>query len=545
MDRASSRLPDATAALALLATVLVLYLLSPREGAFWWSDAPRHALNGVFVKDLVLDMPWRDPSGYAFRYYAQYPALTILFYPPLFYVVSAPFFAVFGDSHEVALLVVMLHYAAYGWGSYRLASLWLRAPAALGYALTAVLLPEVALWGRQIMLEVPAFAYLVWSVVWFVRHLRSGATGHLAAAVALLVAAMYTKISVAFMIPVFGLALTAKDGWRVLITRRMLTIAVSGAVSLLPLVALTLHFGQANVQSVAGIVDSPASRKTLAGWTWYAEQLPLQLGWPLLVALLLCVALSVRGRRRPAACVTIHRSEWWLLGSWLVVSYMFFSFIELKEARHSVFVLCPLVLMPILLFARAGGTGRQLGAIGLICTVCAGGWTLVMRPVPFVDGYRQAAQWVHTHSKPGTSVMFFGYRDGAFIFNLRSLDSSRQLHAVRADKLLVRVAVRRELGVEEKTLDVEQLSAWLNKQAVHYVVLQPSFWNDIDVMRRFEEFVTTSAQFEKVAEFETPANSPVQESKLEIWRNKTAAAARSESLEIELPMVRKTIKAGS
>ena len=64
-------------------------------GDFSYSDAPRHALNGVFIKDMVAAFPWRDPAGYAMQYYVQYPALSILFYPPLFYVISAPFYALF------------------------------------------------------------------------------------------------------------------------------------------------------------------------------------------------------------------------------------------------------------------------------------------------------------------------------------------------------------------------------------------------------------------------------------------------------------------
>lgn len=93
----------------VLGCVALLFAQAPHGGAFYWSDSPRHALNGVFVMDLIKAMPLDDPTGYAYRYYAQYPALTILFYPPLFYAISAPFYAVLGVSHETALLVVALH----------------------------------------------------------------------------------------------------------------------------------------------------------------------------------------------------------------------------------------------------------------------------------------------------------------------------------------------------------------------------------------------------------------------------------------------------
>ncbi len=91
---------------AVLLSVLLLFAQAPHGGDFYWSDSPRHALNGVFVMDLIKTMPLDDPAGYAYRYYAQYPALTILFYPPLFYAISAPLYAVFGVSQATALLAV-------------------------------------------------------------------------------------------------------------------------------------------------------------------------------------------------------------------------------------------------------------------------------------------------------------------------------------------------------------------------------------------------------------------------------------------------------
>jgi len=40
----------AAAAVVFLMGALLLFITAPHHGEFWWSDAPRHALNGVFVK---------------------------------------------------------------------------------------------------------------------------------------------------------------------------------------------------------------------------------------------------------------------------------------------------------------------------------------------------------------------------------------------------------------------------------------------------------------------------------------------------------------
>src|SRR5262249_48378956 len=161
---------------------------APIDDAFSWPDAPRHALNGAFLLDFLRDHPLHDPTGYAYNYYAKYPALTILFYPPLFYVLLALFYAVFGVSQTAAIAAEFVCYAALAVGSYRLARFWLDSVPAFGVALILIAAPEIAYWGRQVMLEIPAFALLAWSAVFFMRYQSEDRIGwlYLSAALAVL-----------------------------------------------------------------------------------------------------------------------------------------------------------------------------------------------------------------------------------------------------------------------------------------------------------------------------------------------------------------------
>jgi hypothetical protein len=69
--------------IVLACACAILLLTAPTNGDFWWFEAPSHAMNGVFIRDFVAAMPWRDPVAFAIDYYMRYPAVTILFYPPL------------------------------------------------------------------------------------------------------------------------------------------------------------------------------------------------------------------------------------------------------------------------------------------------------------------------------------------------------------------------------------------------------------------------------------------------------------------------------
>jgi hypothetical protein len=72
------------------------------------------------------------------------------------------------------------------------------------------------------------------------------------------------------------------------------------------------------------------------------------------------------------------------------------------------------------------------------------------------------------------------------------------------------------------------------------VVAQPGFWTDLDVMRRFEN-VLHGAHFWPVRRFETPANYHAQEKELVVYRNLGRVAHGPVKLNIELPMIGRTI----
>ena len=103
--------------LALLSVaVVLLFRTSPRAGDFWWSDAPRHAMDGVFYYDMARALPLGHLRQWAMDYYLQYPAIVVLFYPPLFAVVEAVFFTFFGVSHSTAQLTVSIFMLAAAYG---------------------------------------------------------------------------------------------------------------------------------------------------------------------------------------------------------------------------------------------------------------------------------------------------------------------------------------------------------------------------------------------------------------------------------------------
>jgi 4-amino-4-deoxy-L-arabinose transferase-like glycosyltransferase len=176
----------------------------------------------------------------------------------------AAVYAVLGVSEASALLTEVAFLFLLAWGAFRLSRHWLEPPSALAVALLLIGAPELAFWGRQIMLHVPAYAFLVWAAEFLVRHLQSGQRWSLFAAVICVMAAGYTKFNAIFFVAPIAISLAYAYGWRVLRQRVVLQAAALGGALLLPLVGIFFAFGSYNLDQAAALRGAESSRWSIA-----------------------------------------------------------------------------------------------------------------------------------------------------------------------------------------------------------------------------------------------------------------------------------------
>src|SRR5215469_6969944 len=336
---------------------------------------------------------------------------------------------------------------------------------ALGASLLVVGGPQAAFWARQVMLDIPAYGALVAGVFFFIRYLGKKKPGYLYLSVFVTLAAGYIKINAAFIVPVLAVVLLAVEG-RKAFDRHHSIAGILGLLGLVPIVLLTVAFGEANMQSVAGR-PSDLPMASVAAWLFYAEAMPQYLGYGALALGL--SGLVLVGLRR------VQPLEPWLAGllvGWLGFGYIFFSAIGGREPRHGLMIAFSLVLFALLALHRFLPTRlAQTTAAGLgIGTFL---YSLVFYTPPVVRGYRALTDYVAEHAPRNAVVMFSGYRDGNFVFDLRTHENRRDISIIRADKLLLRVAVERERGVGEADLSEEQIAAFLRDFGVSLIIAQP------------------------------------------------------------------------
>lgn len=522
--------------LLFLVSSAALLFSSHLDGGFWWSDSARHALNSVFLTDVVRDFPISRLRDYAIDYFFQYPALTILFYPPLFYISTIPFLLLFPESHFIVQFVVALYSFFLMWGSYKISRFYLDVLPSAMLAISFVFLPEMALWGRQVMLEIPAMCFLIWGVYFYLKYTQTNVIKDFYFCLFFVLCGLYTKLSLVFILPVFAayhLWHFRLDFWK---NKSEWVAAFVFLVAVMPLIGISYYFGKENVNSVQNLSDAVLGRETLENWLWYIKQLPSQLG---VIYCILIVLFPFTILYRYFKSKKIMDNVVFLI-IWLVIGYLFFSYVQLKEARHDVFIFLPLILFSFLALKYILSQ-KLFHLASVVLAVFTMMTTLLYHPVPYVEGYKQAVELIKGKIPENTNVMISAYRDGSFIFNMRVLSDRPDVSVIRADKLFLKIVVRRSLGVKEKKINEEQMFKKIQNSKISYVVAQEDFWIDIPKMAQLQ-MLLKSDLFEKIGEIKVQSNVNIHEDKLIIYKSLFDLPEKAEEMKIDLGIIGQKIK---
>ena len=475
----------------------VIFASVPISADFGWPDAGRHAMDGMFYRDLIADGGYADPMNYALNYYLHYPAITPVLYPPFFGFCQIPGFCIIGPYPWVARLTVGL-FLIFGAVGIMMLARDLSGPFTGLYAgLLYLSMPIVIFWGRDVMLEVPAMAIVIWCFYFFDRYLKQGGTGDLILCLLLATAAPYTKQNTIFILGVFALAPLLCNKLSGLTDRRFIAGVVIMGICGIPLAYVTFKWGALNFEQSFGNLKT--AMPMYNHFAYYIKKLPQSVGWAVII-FSIAGLLSVRWKKafRDADMkITVS-----ILISWLLICYLQMSVIKIKEPRHAFFW--------IPLFAVAGALGleritsvlpkktiRLLAGLAVICTVFS--YHLVDSKMNWSEGFKEPARYVAGNWE-GSAVLINMYGDASFIFHIRALDTEKRLRVYRSSKIFESRMIYKEWGVKSYVADSKELVSLLSGYGIRFVLLENPMENKTQVERLIREVCETD-RFEKIREF--------------------------------------------
>lgn len=454
-----------TVAHLLLLSLLLLALVLPRWQSenFTDTDAAVHAMTGVFFLDLAHDRPApRDFMRYAQEYYAHYPALGLVIYPPLVQLALVPFYAVFGIAPNVArgmiLLFALLHIVIF----YFLVRRFTTPITALFAGLLVVSNPDMIRWSSEVMLEVPSLVFMTGALYAWLLYREDGHPRYCYYAWILATAAVYSKQTAGFVIVPMVLDSLFRRGIRSTLQDRHLAMSVLvSAVLIAPLAWATLRFGSYGTAQLdpATFGRSPA---TFGYWTEWMGKLNEVVSWPILALAAISTPAWWRSPRRGFGIFWILVFTAW---------YAMFSSLPVKTLRFATFIVpawCVLASLSQTASPRRMG-GIFLKRLAWIVPVFLL-WEAFLIPAPVLSGIGAVAEFTVARAN-GRPVLFDDHESANFIYEVRRRTSrSERALVLRGSKMIT--ATSGEWRSYPQITTPGQFIAFLNRTGVEWILAE-------------------------------------------------------------------------
>ncbi|MGA7401073.1 MAG: glycosyltransferase family 39 protein [Candidatus Sulfotelmatobacter sp.] len=440
-----------------LALVTAVLLRGIHKGEFSENvDETVHAATGLYVAALLHDLPLRHPVQYTYRYYAQYPSLGIVMYPPAFYIAEGIAFFILGPSVVTARLT-MLFFALFG------LFFWFRLVDELEDEYTAALstvllafLPSVLNYEKAVMLDIPLMAFCLAASYFWILYLRRGLSRYLYWFALFLCLAFLTKHHAIYLLLWCPITLVAQKKWD-----RILNWRAAGVAAVCFLVVAPVYVLQIVMNASLAIDLKGTSSDADIQWVYYWSKLPELVGWGVLVLSVVGIVVSLWRTKRENVIVML---------AWIVSCYVVFTLIHHKVPRYILYWVPAFVYFAVAPFTRKTAV-RWVRVVGIavvavvVASYTARAWAYQRL---YVSGYAQLAQQLT--EREGGCVLVDMDLPGNFVFFMRAFDPARRFVILR--KALYEVRTIREWGVLEFAHDQNDVEQILKNDSVRYVVVE-------------------------------------------------------------------------
>lgn len=540
----------------LLSVVFLLSVVVWTEkisvGGFSWSDAPIHAMDGVFVYDFARAViggqvhlsNFANVKEWAYQYYGKYPSLGIVvFYPPMFAAIESLVYGAVGISVLASRLTVVLLGSVGFWAFYfvgrKLYDKWI---AVLMAGIWASL-PATVLWGRMVMLEVPTVAMILVTVLFYLNYKENERYVWLILAGMGVVGSFLMKQWAIFISVVLASDMIMTFGVKKVFVRRNVVLGVIVAGMILAYMMFSSGYAELSKMLVRG--DNWRHLFRVETWLFYVKVLPNVLGVPLLVVSVAGVLVSLVSGRFGLIRIA---------AMWAVIFYLFATVIAYKEQRYLY------LIVPAFVWFACGGLAVGLSdtklskvgkwiLVGVFAVQAYGG--LINGPVRLND-YSRAAKLV-TNKSDTNVVLVDGAREGQFVFDMRKVQGvNGRMYVVRGSKLLYSRAARRRWKYKEYVRNERDILKLIKKYGIRYIVVESAAanvpdWQDYfpPPSQKLRKLLSNRRLFVKVDEFpvcDDKNNKVWADVKLQVFKYKGKIRSGVNEIVIPVPAMGRDIK---
>jgi hypothetical protein len=442
----------------LLALLALIISIGITHGEFHYGgDEMRHAFTGVFFRDLFVDRPWHNLPQYVYEYYAKYPSLGLIYWPPFFHVVEGVFFLVFGISVLTSRLTILAFalMGIYYW--YRIAEREGTRDRALFSALIFPILPFILTFERVTMLEIPMMAMCLAAIFFWQSFLREERRRDLIWLGLYLVGALFTSQKAIFLAFFIGMHFLVERKWRLLKRWDTWVIGAACVAAVYSWYAFSAGHQALFFERVAGHSFAHVAR--VSHLFFYPQRITFQLG-------IILGVLGITGMLW--ALVRAPREHRFFL-VWILACYVCYTLILEKTTRHTMIWVPPFVYFALLIVEKLVQRPKWVLAIWALLAIYT-----FSKPLRWGEaklwGIEPVARYVT--SLPESDVLYYqGYLNGDFIFFVRKYDPERR-RVVAREKQVVATKVLQGYGSRTILDSPEEFYRFVETWGIRYVLIE-------------------------------------------------------------------------
>jgi hypothetical protein len=254
------------------------------DGTWFQGDSPRHVLTGLFWLDLLRE-GWDRPYEYAREYYKTYPAIVPSSYPPVYHLLEAIGFRLFGESMAVPKAITLAASWFLGFFLWRWLIRW-QSPSAGWAAPLVYAIPNIAYESGAAMLDMTAVAFAFAGLFYWRSYLESNSGNSRVRLLALVLLFAGPLTHPILVVALFAAALYLLPGgrYRLMMDRRLLLPMGTGLFVCLAVLGFASIYGAGRLNQ---IFLRSGGLRLYSGMAFYLEQAGLWAGvpkWSLLAA---------------------------------------------------------------------------------------------------------------------------------------------------------------------------------------------------------------------------------------------------------------------
>jgi len=486
---------------------------SDSELVYYGGDESRHFMNGVFYKDMLAEGGFKNPAEYLMDYYFQYPALSVYQYPPLFYLLEAAVFAVFGANKLPVLFLILLitifgvyYFYQYVRNKFGESVAFL---SALVFITSKIFLRNF----DKIMLDLVSLSAVMICLFYLDKyHFRKNKKALIISTLFMFFAVLMELKSATIIFVFFYFIIHDLMARRFRFSQKtsflIMTVVFSSAIiafaTFSELTRIPFFYRTLHGYEMVSIFDISKMAKQGDFFLLFRKfQLITTFGVTLLSLSLVGIFMLIKKRELEKVIVYSVFSCLYLV---------IFFLIESSRFAYDRFNLFLLPIVSILSALAISGlikifNKNNLLNRGIYCgAVLAFILTGIFRNYAYFKGYDPAAQeMMLTLTKSNAPILIDAYLDGTFIAYMRAHDPARKQIIFRGDKVLYSANLYLDNIEKTHIADEEDILNILDELRIEYILVD-DLYREIPQKNMFRNFLETSDKIEYIKTFPVDTN---------------------------------------